>query len=619
MPKRRHKTNRFCMQVASLPSYLPSHITSKPFSRKQRPVLTQEALTSVRSLHFRLIKLSCHSKMSNNNPFNLPIPTGSNNNSNKKRKQRTYLSAADDTTMSKKRQNTLLPDSTPVVPPAQPNFGYGTPQVANPPAYAPQSIPFAGAPPGYPPGYPLSTFGSTSFSPQYPQFQAQTPWPQQQPPPQQQHVPQPGPFYPGYHVQPSPAFSNVGLSAGHQHQQQHQQQVMPRPPRDVQRSQGPSQRGLDKKTEVLGSEEIAVHNLNAAGIPADITVKGRRGKTNFVAQTADPHMTISSTQGAKGYRVNRDQYAFHAGLYGGEGRQVTIMRTMPPMSDDMPPVVQTLQASTSTAGLSTANRGPQRQRPGTNPAQPPAQPPARPPARPPAQDQGPPPGQCQDLGRCPNCDKPGHLVGDCVGPPNRVHGDVPACSICNTFGGRDKDGNQLDGHRFDGCERISMLLDKYRWDKNRRIPYKDLASLTNDELHIIFDALVVRRLRKAPIRTKLFCWIDVLRETARRGDSSKVAAHLGYMTPWTKAFAIQQHNMPKRPWDDFDYAARDLSKLPLGPVEQVEGKWEDLVANGLQFPPQVYDSGDRQRLAENLDVKPEVRNRREEGRNHIAN
>lgn len=264
------------------------------------------------------------------------------------------------------------------------------------------------------------------------------------------------------------------------------------------------------------------------------------------------------------------------------------METVPLLATGSRAHNRNITSSDSTENLISTKRGGRRQKPGKPQSQ--AQLPA------PAQAQAHPQGQ--PTLPCANCNRKGHLVGDCVGPPNQVHGDLPACPICDSFAGRVKDNAGPSVHRFDDCHKVLAVLYRLRKEKYHRLDYKDLASLTNDELLMLFRALVVKRVRKVPIRTKLVCWIDVLREAARRFQNTETITSLGNMTPWTKAYAIQQHKLGAlqvKPWEFYDYEAGNTQSLPAGPVEQVETNWEDFVANGLpQFAAQVFVSSDRQ-------------------------
>lgn len=141
------------------------------------------------------------------------------------------------------------------------------------------------------------------------------------------------------------------------------------------------------------------------------------------------------------------------------------------------------------------------------------------------------------------------------------------------------------------------MLHRHQWDIDHRLAYQDLAGLTDDELLMFFRSLVVKRVRKVPIRTKLVCWIDVLREAVRRFHNTDIIISLGNMTPWTKTFSIQQHSlvsMQAKPWEFYDYEAGITLSLPAGPVEQVQRTWDDFVAKGLpEFPAQVFVNSDR--------------------------
>lgn len=398
-----------------------------------------------------------------------------NNNNKKKRKNRTYLPVGDDTSGQNKRRNAPQRANTPMMAaPAQPAFGFGNPQLANPAIYGPHNP------------TPFTPMGSASLVPQYPQFQTQfQPQAQylQQPP---QDVPQPGAYQPISNMQPTSGFASLGFAAG--------QQTM--------------------KTVPLLATGSRAHNRN-------------------------------------------------------------------------------IESSDSTENLISTKTGGRRQQPGRPQYQ--AQLPA------PAQAQAHPQGQ--PTLSCANCNRQGHLIGDCVGPPNQMHGDLPACPVCNSFGGgrrRSIPGNQ--GHRFDDCGVVQAVFNRLQKGMDRRLTYEDLENITDDELLMFFNGLVKRRVRKTPIRTKLVCWVDVLRETVRRHPTSAAIHDLGGRHPWTKSFAIEQLNTANvlaKPWDFYDYAAGNIGSLPAGPIEQITITFPDFVANGFHgVPPQVFSSDDRQQRSE---------------------
>lgn len=172
--------------------------------------------------------------MSNNNPF--PPPTGNNNNNNNnKRKSRTYLPVGDDTNRQNKRRAPPQTANTPMMaPPAQPGYGYGTPQTANPAVY------------GHHNAAPFTGIGSTSVVPQYSQFpaqfQPQAQYMQQPPQHVPQHVPQPGGYQPSFNMQLTPGFPSMSFAAG-------QPQRPPPAPVDAPRP-GSSLQGGKKKANV---------------------------------------------------------------------------------------------------------------------------------------------------------------------------------------------------------------------------------------------------------------------------------------------------------------------------------------------------------------------------------
>lgn len=506
--------------------------------------------------------------MSNNHP--LFPPTGNNNNNNnnkKKRKNRTYLPVGDYTSRQNKQRKASQPANTPIIaPPAQPGFGFGNSQMANPTIYGPHNP------------TPFTPMGSASLVPQYSQFQAQfQPQAQylQQPP---QHVPQPGAYQPISNMQPTSGFASLGFAAG-------QQPMTPWAAVNAQHPESSVQSGK-KRVGLVHAEDLEAHGSGA--IPTKLTVKGRSDKDDFVPQIIDPNVTVSTSSGPEAREVIDSQLAWHQNMYGEHNQIITATKTVPILATGSRALNRNIESTDSTENLISTKTGGRRQKPGKPQAQ--AQLPT------PAQAQAHPQGQ--PTLPCANCSREGHLVGDCVGPPNQVHGDLPACPICDSFAGRVKDNAGPSVHRFDDCHKVLAVLYRLRKEKYHRLDYKDLASLTNDELLMFFRALVVKRVRKVPIRTKLVCWIDVLREAARRFQNTETITSLGKMTPWTKAYAIQQHKLGAlqvKPWEFYDYEAGNTQSLPAGPVEQVETNWEDFVANGLpQFAAQVFVSSDRQ-------------------------
>lgn len=515
----------------------------------------------------------------NNNP-----PAGSNNNNNNNRKRkpaaRLAIPTADENSGQKKRRTEPQPGNSPAAgPPAQPGFGFGNP--TNPSAYAPMPTLYAGSPPGFPP---FATTG-TAFAPQYPHSQAQPHWPQQQQP---QYVPQPGGYYPGYQMQPMFTPSNMGFAAG-------QQQVTPQAPVSPQHADSSSNQAQKTPVELFKPDNIVVDNTRDECVPK-IKLEPQANETDIVFETNSPKTTVSKAHGERGFNVVNAQYRYAQGMHDGGSDVYTAMTSRPLMSRG--PKRQLIQPSQSDQPLVSTKKGGRRQRPGTAPAQAPAQALAQ------AADQG------QGHAACPNCGRQGHVVGDCVGPPNPIHGDLPACPVCNTFAGRANNSNGSRGHRFDDCPKVEVVLHSHNWDKNRRLAFEDLASLTDSQLCLFFDALVTKRLRKTPIRTQLVCWIDVLREVARRGPGSEALRSLENMTPWTKDFAKQQRDSAAplvKPWDVFNYAAGNTLRLPACPVAQIGTIWDNLVADGFpHFSPQVFNSNDRQRPSENTNIAAEA-------------
>lgn len=274
------------------------------------------------------------------------------------------------------------------------------------------------------------------------------------------------------------------------------------------------------------------------------------------------------------------------------------MNTVPTLATGSKALNRNIESSDSTENLISTKTGGRRQQPGKPQSQ--AQLPA------PAQAQAHPQGQ--PTIPCPNCNREDHLVGDCVGPPNRMHGDLPACPVCNSFGGgrrRGVPGNH--GHKFDDCQMVQAVFHRLQKGVDSRLTYEDLANITEDELLMFFNGLVKRRVRKTPIRTKLVCWVDVLREIARRHPNAAALFDLVGQFPWTKSFALDQldqANLSAKPWVFYDYAAANIGSLPAGPVEQISMPFADFVAKGLPgVPPQVFSSVDRQQRSENREME----------------
>lgn len=561
------------------------------------------------------------SNISNNNDDN-------DNDNNRKRKERSYLPDDGVQNGPNKRLNVHRPASTPATgPPAQPKFGFGNPQMDSPAIYVPQQTTKA----------PDVAMDSTGVAPQYPQSQSQSQpqaqYPQQQP----QHVPQAVEHQPGLNTKVTPGFPNMGLADV-------QQQMTPQKPVEPQHA-GRSVQCEKKGSSIglLGHQATEAYRSGIGGIPIEINATGSPGKGHFITTFPGSKNTISIASGSKGWETIAAQYAYHSKMYGGHCRVEYRMITVPLMSSRLPNPHQPRQPSTSTENLIPTKTGARKQMPEKIPAQvqaqvqSQAQPPAprplmtdllpppnqgslpsdstenmfvdmnrprrpkprkpesqsQPPAQPPAQAHP----QGQELIPCANCNRKGHLVGDCVGPPNKIHGDLPACPICDKFAGRVEGMTDPNGHRFDDCHHVKDIFHRHQWDISHRLTYSELAALTDDELLMLFRSLVVKRVRKVPIRTKLVCWIDVLRETVRRFHNTDVITPLGNMTPWTKTFSIHLQNpffLNTKPWEFYDYTAGITQSLPAGSVEKALAAWEDFVAKGLpDFPAQVFVSSDR--------------------------
>lgn len=494
----------------------------------------------------------------NNNP-----PAGGNNINNKKKRKYNTISVPTEEEISgqKKRRTDPQPGSSPAVgPPAQPGFGNPT----NPSDHAPVPMPtlYAGSQPGFPP---FATT-STAFAPQYPHPQAQPQWPQQQQP---QHVPPPG----GYHPD-----SNMGFAAG-------QHQVTPQAPTNPQYADSSPEKVEKPPIEFYEPEDSFVTDNPGDGSVPKIEHKDDPNKTNIIFKTSDPKTTISRSCGDRFQDVIKAQYDHLESIHGPSFDYVMNITVRPLMSGPGPKI-QLVNLSQSSQPLVSTKKDGRRRDPGTDPVQAPA--------------------QGQEHNSCPNCGREGHLVGDCVGPPNPIHGDLPACPVCDTFAGRAKNLTSSPGHRFDDCPEVDTVFYNHHWDKDRRLVFEELASLTDNQLLFFFNALVVKRLRKTPIRTQLVCWIDVLREVARRAPGSEAIHSLGNMTPWTKDFAKQQRDSAAqlaKPWELYNYADRNTLTLPACPVAQIGTTWEDFVADGFpQFPPQVFNSKDRSRPSEKVEI-----------------
>lgn len=496
-------------------------------------------------------------------------------NNNKKRKTPTYLSVDDDTSGQKKRPSAPQHANTPVMkPPTQPAIAFGYPQMGNPAVYGSPKITL------------FVAMRSTAVLPQFQQSEAPFQPQAQHPQPQPQHVPQPGGYQPGFNMYLTPGFYSMGLAAG-------QQQTMRRTPVDTPRA-GNSLQYEKKKTnvEVVDAQDAECRGWGPfEGTLTKLTIKGRPGQEILVTQTSDPNMTISRFSGDNALDVIDALVAHHQSMHHGDSRIITRMRSVPLRSDPIPgPSPGSLPASNQP--LVSTERGGRRQKP--------RKPEAQAPPLPPAQAQP----QVQENLPCPNCNRSGHLVGDCVGPPNKFHGDLPACSVCDSFGGRVIGVTDSNGHRLDDCQRVHAVFHRLQRDMDCPLEYQDLANLTNDELEMFYTGLCLRRVRKVPIRTRLVCWIDIIREIARRFHGTDVISLLGNMSPWTKAFALEQNaTQLAKPWDFYDYAAGNIQSLPACPTEQVNMSLQDFVANGLpDVPPQVFSSGDRLQRADKIDV-----------------
>ncbi|KAI0851680.1 hypothetical protein F5Y00DRAFT_215105 [Daldinia vernicosa] len=121
-----------------------------------------------------------------------------------------------------------------------------------------------------------------------------------------------------------------------------------------------------------------------------------------------------------------------------------------------------------------------------------------------------------DLRRCGNCDRVGHDLSICVGPPG-FDGALHGCPCCNTT-----------AHLFDNCPRASLM------DDNLKYHY-----------------LVLLRGRRAPISTRQ----DYLGMAASRGPSE--------FYPWTRAYA---RGVSPSVFTSHDYVGNDPRALPADPA-----------------------------------------------------
>ncbi|KAF3059408.1 hypothetical protein GL218_04932 [Daldinia childiae] len=129
---------------------------------------------------------------------------------------------------------------------------------------------------------------------------------------------------------------------------------------------------------------------------------------------------------------------------------------------------------------------------------------------------GPPSVPLHDMRRCGNCDRIGHDLSICVGPPG-LDGALHGCPCCNTT-----------AHTFDDCPRASLMSDNLK-----------------------YYYLVLLRGRRAPISTRQ----DYLGMAASRERSE--------FYPWTRAYA---RNVPPSTFDSHDYSRNDPRALPTDPA-----------------------------------------------------
>lgn len=159
---------------------------------------------------------------------------------------------------------------------------------------------------------------------------------------------------------------------------------------------------------------------------------------------------------------------------------------------------------------------------------------------------------------CLNCGKNTDAVKDCVGPPNSVQDDIPMCPMCDTMDGK----NQDHGHQFDRCHLVVPIVARFQLTRGQPMSAAQMQDLTADELRVLFENLAIGRASKTPLRTRHFCWVNVVLEAARREGDAVVARALPGSVPWTKSFAKKQLDMVAPPWDMYGYGVGAIVSLP---------------------------------------------------------
>lgn len=193
------------------------------------------------------------------------------------------------------------------------------------------------------------------------------------------------------------------------------------------------------------------------------------------------------------------------------------------------------------------------------------------------------------VGSCLNCGKNTHTVKDCIGPCNSVQGDIPMCPMCDTMDGK----NQDHGHQFDKCYLVVPIVARFQLARGQQMSAAQMQDLTADELQLLFNNLAVGRASKTPLRTRHFCWVDVVLEAARRNGDVAVIQALPRSVPWTKSFAKAQLVKAVPPWDVYDYGNRGMiGSLPREDYPRGAADLRAKRGDG-SLPAQVWDMSAR--------------------------
>ncbi|KAJ0103715.1 hypothetical protein J7T55_003303 [Diaporthe amygdali] len=335
----------------------------------------------------------------------------------------------------------------------------------------------------------------------------------------------------------------------------------------------------------------------------DIKLHSQPEAKNYIVQTNNRNVTLARLGGKKKEKTLLQQLNYHKSIGGPNAEIVSLMKNMPPpgaRGRSLPSLstVRGLASSESSQGMSICSSS-SRSRPSK-------------PTRGTEIDAQY-AGAEEPKGKfCPNCKGSDHHVNVCVGPPNSIHGDIPACTRCLTLDNPDKP----DWHQLDGCPLVVTILADLGVDGRSRLSRELVGRLGDNDIAWLMETMVTERLRKPPLRSRCFDWIDILMEFSSRFYEGAAPPQLQGKLPWTKQFALhvlqtwdpapsdkgvgasvaQEGQAEKKPlpWRTYNYRLADINTLPSGFADDESNfsglriEWE----NG-RTASQVFKASDR--------------------------